>query len=268
MRRDDEQSGGPETSRWRWERSDRWEGAARRPAAAGVWRALNRREFIRVAALAAGTLALPACGRDDDADAGTPPPRTDAGPDTGDVSVDGLPGDAVADAPADDGDDVSDGHTGVGPELPSLGGAPDTPEGRTIAAFVDTIVPGSHRDPTGAPGALDVDAAALFFDPNLPALPLVGVLAFALDGLAGPRFDGRQFVELVPAEREVVVEAALEATDLMAFAIQLAKLAYLSSPAAGDHLGYPGANPGYVDHPDFTFGEAMASEITEDGNHD
>jgi hypothetical protein len=232
-----------------------------------VWRALSRREFIRVAALAAGTLALPACDGDEDADSGTPPARDDAGADARDGSVDGLPVDAV-DAPAVDGDDLGEGDTGVGPELPSLGGAPDTPEGRTIAAFVDTIVPGSHRDPTGAPGALDVDAAALFFDPDLPALPLVGVLAFALDGLAGPRFDGRQFVELVPAEREVVVEAALEATDLMAFAIQLAKLAYLSSPAAGDHLGYPGANPGYVDHPDFSFGEAMASEITEDGNYD
>ena len=31
--------------------------------------------------------------------------------------------------------------------LPTLGGAPDTHDGHVIAAFVDTIVPGSHRDP-------------------------------------------------------------------------------------------------------------------------
>ena len=33
------------------------------------------------------------------------------------------------------------------PALPDLGGAPNTDDGKTVAAFVDTIIPGSHRDP-------------------------------------------------------------------------------------------------------------------------
>ncbi len=76
----------------------------------------------------------------------------------------------------------------VGPALPSLGGAPDTADGRAVAAFVDTVVPGAHRDPTGAPGGLDVDAPAMFFDPELPAAPFVPILVLALDARARTMF--------------------------------------------------------------------------------
>ena len=198
----------------------------------------SRREFIRIAAAAAAAFAA-AC-RDD------PEPPASEGPECK-PSFEGS-----ADA-------------GV-PDLPHLGGAPDTDHGRAIAAFVDTIVPGAHRDPTGAPGALDAGGAAAFFDPELPALAFVPLLVSLLDSFADELRPGATFVSLTPSVRELAVEQATE-VEQMGFAVQLAKLSYYASAPAACHLGYPGPNPGYYDHPDFTFGEAVTTEITDDGNY-
>ena len=159
-------------------------------------------------------------------------------------------------------------HAGPPPvfDLPSLGGAPDTEEGRTIAALVDTLIPGAHRDPTGAPRGIDVGAAALFFDPLLPAAQFVPIGTLVLDRTSARLFASRRFVHLVPARREDVVAAVLIDIEVFEFAVLLAKLAYFSSAEAGAHLGYPGANPGWVHDPDFTFAQPMATEITTDGN--
>lgn len=200
----------------------------------------SRREFVRVATLAASAfgnapgLLLSACGE-------PASPEPDSGPelDAGPVPVF---------------------------DLPSLGGAPDTEEGRTIAALVDTLIPGAHRDPTGAPGGIDVGAAALFFDPLLPVAQFVPILSLVLDQTSRRLFPLRRFVHLEPSQREDVVAQALIDVDVFEFAVLLAKLAYFSSAEAGAHLGYPGANPGWVHDPDFTFGRPMASEITTDGN--
>jgi len=32
-------------------------------------------------------------------------------------------------------------------------------------------------------------------------------------------------------------------------------------------MGYPGANLGYIDDPNFSYGVPMADEITDDGNY-
>ena len=202
----------------------------------------SRREFVRVATAAATAFAsapalvLSACdGAEPEPDAGLPPPPVDGG---------GEP---------------------VFP-LPSLGGAPDTEEGRAIAAFVDTIIPGAHRDPTGAPGAIDVGAAALFFDPELPAAQFVGGLVLVLDQTSRRLYPPGRFAYLEPEQREEVVVRVLRDVSIFGFAVLLAKLAYFSTPHAGAHLGYPGANPGYVHDPDFSFGRAITTEITTDGN--
>jgi hypothetical protein len=197
----------------------------------------SRRELLRMAGLAAAALATPgalaAC------DGGpTPPPDGGPQPDAGPEPFD----------------------------LPTLGGAPDTAEGRTIAALVDTVMPGRHRDPTGAPGGIDVGAPAFFFDPALPAASFVPLLVALLDSTATELHGIRRFTRLTPEQRDAVVERALRDVPVFAFAVQLAKLAYYASAEAGAHLGYPGANTGYVDDADFSFGRAMAREITTDGN--
>jgi hypothetical protein len=153
------------------------------------------------------------------------------------------------------------------PGLPSLGGAPGSHEGQVVAAFCDTIVPGRHRDPERTPGALDVNAAALFFDPELPALALVPLLVAFLDGGARRLF-GPDFDELRPTQRDAVVDDALAGFPPMEYAVQLAKLAYYTASEAQASLGYPGANPGYLTDPDFTFGVAVTRELTRDGNLD
>ena len=151
--------------------------------------------------------------------------------------------------------------------LPHLGGAPDTEEGWAIAAFVDTIMPGAHRDPTGAPGGIDAGAPGMFFDPELPAYEFVSLLVGFLDGVAANQFPGQTFAASTTDERDEVVETAVGALDLMELAIQLVKLATFAAEGSTCHLGYPGPNLGYRDDPDFSFGEAMSTEVTTDGNY-
>jgi|GEM_PF-2002921 len=195
-------------------------------------RLLARRAFFERALAFAAFVALPACAAEKSGDA--PPGEGDGEP-----------------RPKD---------------LPTLGGAPDTAQGRTLAAFCDAIVPGKHRDPTGAPGAIDVGAPGLFFDPSLPAAQYVGLLALLLGSESQNRFDGREFVELTPDERDQVILALTRDDSPLELAIQLAKLAYFATAEGGAHLGYPGANSGYVNAPTFSFGRPMAKEITSDGN--
>ena len=151
-------------------------------------------------------------------------------------------------------------------DLPTLGGAPDTPQGRTVAAFVDTVIPGKHRDPEGAVGGIDVGAPGLFFDPELPALPFVGVLVLVLDANTSALHQLPRFADATPSQRDQVVAQCLQETEVFAFAVQLAKLAYFASEPAAAHLGYPGPNDGYVNDADFGFGMPMAQEMTADGN--
>jgi hypothetical protein len=186
----------------------------------------SRREFIRIASMAAGAFALQRCSGN-----GKDP--------TGKYSA----------------------------SLPTLGGAPDTADGHAIAAFVDTIVPGQHRDPRGTPGGIDVGAPGLFFDPELPALAVVPLLAALLDDATRTAFAGRTFAQVDTASREAVVDQLLAKVEVTQLAVQLAKLAYFSSAGAARSLGYPGANAGYINDPDFSFRKAMAREITGDGNY-
>lgn len=203
---------------------------------------MHRRAFLRLVALA--TAGLTACDRKGD-DTGATEPAAPA------CSEHDLTGEAPSGEAAD---------------LPHLGGAPDSPEGRAIAAFCDTVIPGRHRDDTGAPGAIDVGAPAAFFDPDLPAAPLVPLLVALLDAQAALVEAGATFALLVPEAREVALEGALTALATMEFAVRLVRLAYYSSAGAACHLGYPGPNPGYWDDPEFSFLDAQSVELTEGGN--
>ena len=201
---------------------------------------LERRDFLQLLALATAALAQ-AC---------------DAGPSTG---LD-AGGDAGTDAAVDAGPTLP-------PGLPHLGGAPDGHQGRVIAAFVDTVVPGRHRDPTGAPGGIDVGVPGMFFDPALPAAPLVGLLVVLLDSVTSGVVPHRKFDEVDAAARDQVLVQALSTVEQMQFAVQLAQLAFFSTEEAARHLGYPGANPGYWRDDDFSFRRPMCREITPDGNY-
>lgn len=210
-------------------------------------RDVTRREFIRVAGVAAGLFLSPGCGE-----------SLSLAPQGKDTALGDVTPVEVSDIPP---------AGAISSVLPSLGGAPDTAEGWAIAAFIDTVVPGAYRDPKEAPGGIDVGAPAMFFDPALPALPFVPLLAAALDAQAMDLYEDRLFIDCLPQEREQVV-AELESTvEAIGFAIMLAKLAYFSSEAAAHHLGYPGPNTGYRSTPGFSFNEPLTTELTVDGNY-
>lgn len=214
----------------------------------------SRREFIRVATLAAGAFAAGCVIEEPEpTPTPTPTPRPTPTPEP----------DPCFEAPAAEWLTPSNAQV----DVPHLGGAPDTPTGWAVAAFVDTVVPGAWRDPTGAPGALDVGAPSMFFDPTLPAAEFVEVLAAFLDLVAIGVVDGATFATLSVEDRDEALHRATQSLDLVELAIQLAKLAWFASPTAGCALGYPGANPGWVDDADFSFAIAMSTEITADGNY-
>lgn len=218
-------------------------------------RAMDRREFVRVSGLLASAFALngcvekPAARRASDVALDVAEDGTATAPDAVEVTTE-IVGDAVESA-----------------TLPTLGGAPDTHEGRVIAAFIDTVVPGRHRDPDGRAGGIDVGAPGLFFDPELPAAAFVPVLALLLDTTSEAEFGARTFEQLLPSERDQVLTRALVTVPILEFAVQLAKLAHYASPVAGAELGYPGPNPGYVHDANFTFDDAITTELTADGNY-
>ncbi len=204
-------------------------------------RAATRREFLRLAALLTAVWSTSSCSADD-------------APKPGSTKL------------CSDLDEVGERPSGEALDLPHLGGAPNTTQGRTVAAFVDTIVPGRHRDETGAPGGIDAGVPGVFFDTTLPIHQFTGLLSANADFWATQVVPGKLFTELSVADRDRAVDMALENLPEMQYAVQMVQLAYYSSPGAACLLGYPGANPGYVNNPDMSLGEAVTIEITSDGN--
>ncbi len=144
---------------------------------------------------------------------------------------------------------------------------PESETERTLAAFVDTVVPGYESDPDGAPGALDACGLNVVFDPALPLAPLAGLLAMHLDGTAR-RLHGGRLEELDLASREEVVAEAEDSLPELTLAIRLARTAFYGaqySDVAERWLGVLGPNLGYVDD-GFGFGEPQSDEMTDDGN--
>ena len=144
---------------------------------------------------------------------------------------------------------------------------PETDSEHTLAAFVDTVVPGFDSDPDHAPGALDACGLNVVYDPALPLAPLAGLLTMTLDGFARS-LHGASFADLSLAEREeVVAETELDLPELT-LAIRLARTAFYGaqySDVAERWLGVLGPNLGYMDD-DFSFVEPQSDEMTDDGN--
>lgn len=154
------------------------------------------------------------------------------------------------------------------PALPKCEPA-KTAQEKAIEAFCEVCIPGTKTDPIKDPhkklGAVDVCAVALFFDPELPAAALVGLIVGTLNSKSKELYLD-DFVNLTYEQQIAVVDELDQKVSIFGFAIQLAKLAYYSSESAAYVLGYPGANSGYDKNPNFSFGKAMSKEMTKDGN--
>lgn len=144
---------------------------------------------------------------------------------------------------------------------------PESETERTLAAFVDAVVPGYGSDPDGAPGALDACGLNVVFDPALPLAALAGLLAMQLDATA-TRLHGKPFVELGLGDREDVLEDAEQDMPELTLAIRLARTAFYGaqySDIAEQWLGVLGPSLGYLEE-DFTFLDPQSDEMTDDGN--
>lgn len=150
------------------------------------------------------------------------------------------------------------------PPLPACS-IPDTDEARTLEAFCETCIPGRKTDPTQKPGAVEACAVALFYDPELPAAPLVPLIVGLINDKSQELFK-KQFVALSPDQQIQAIDDLDRKIEIFGFAIQLVRLAFYSSEIAAYQLRYPGANSGYATHPNFSFRRPMAQEISTDGN--
>lgn len=140
---------------------------------------------------------------------------------------------------------------------------------RTLAAFVDTVVPGIQ----GTPASL----TRAFRDPNYPFEPYRAYFASDLCRRADRRRAGTRFHSLSVGERRRVVREGLEADSITRklyeaaiFLTQIAVYAGIYDDAAGcDAIGFEGSNHGFPAE-DLTFSDAtsyLPGVLTTDGNH-
>ena len=143
-----------------------------------------------------------------------------------------------------------------------------TADEKTVAAIVDTVVPGPASDPDGYPGALDTCALNLIYD---EFYPFVSALPFLL-ALVNKKADntyGVKFVELDLVKRTAVLKESESALPLMRLAYRFIRSAFYAANynmVGAQHFGWPGPNLGYTEHADFTFNKAVSKELTKDGN--
>ncbi len=143
-----------------------------------------------------------------------------------------------------------------------------TADEKTVAAIVDTVVPGPASDPDGYPGALDTCAFNLIYD---EFYPFVSALPFLL-ALVNKKSDnkyGKTFEELDLVKRTQVLKESESAVPLMRLAYRFIRSAFYAANynmVGAKHFGWPGPNLGYTEHKDFSFGKAICKEMTKDGN--
>jgi len=157
------------------------------------------------------------------------------------------------------------------PDYEPLEGAcfePSSEEERVIALLVDTVVPSAATDPDGVPGALDCCALNLIYDAFFPFQDYLGLIIPALKALAEQDF-GRAFVDCDLEQRTEVLRQAEETVPIIRLAYRFIRSTFYGAAytmRGTEYMGWPGPNLGYLDHPELSFREALADELTDDGN--
>ena len=137
----------------------------------------------------------------------------------------------------------------------------------TLAAVLDTVVPGGAADPTNAPGALEACGLNLLLDDAYPFRAYAPLIATLMDQTA-TQAHGAPFVQLTYAERLDVLVRAEDKLPLLRLAYRAIRSAFYGGAYNGvglDYLGYPGPNLGYRHLPDFSFRRPVCREATDTG---
>jgi hypothetical protein len=138
---------------------------------------------------------------------------------------------------------------------------------RTLAALLDTVVPGADADPTGAPGALDACALNLLLDDAYPFRGYAPLIATLMDQTA-TKAHGKPFVELAYEQRLDVLVRAEDTLPLLRLAYRAIRSAFYGGAYNGvglDYLGYPGPTLGYRHLADFSFRRPVCREASATG---
>jgi len=154
------------------------------------------------------------------------------------------------------------------PLTPGFAQEPVTEEQRVLAAIIDTVVPGSTSDPTGAPGALEAGALNLTYDDFYPVRPYIAAMVQLIQ-LQADRRHGSAFDDLTLEQREGVLWDTQELLPFLRHAYRFFRgvfFADLHGGVGSQYIDFPGPNLGYVDHPEFSYRRPMSEEMTEDGN--
>jgi len=153
------------------------------------------------------------------------------------------------------------------PALPGACLPPVTDVEKTLAAVLDTVVPGKESDPEGAPGAVEACAMNILLDGYFPFKPYTDFFANVVDQLAGDAY-GKPFAQLPLPQRVEVLVQAQDSLPLLRLAFRAIRSAFFGGAYNGlgfDYVGYPGPNVGWRHLPESSFRRAMCKERTETG---
>jgi len=151
--------------------------------------------------------------------------------------------------------------------LPDACVPPETDVERTLAAILDTVVPGPELDPEGAPGALEACGLNLMLDDGFPFRAYAPMIATLMDQTAR-QAHGKAFLELGYEPRLDVLVKAEDKLPLLRLAYRAIRSAFYGGAYNGlglDYLGYPGPNLGYRHLPDFSFRRPVCTEASTTG---
>ncbi|MBI2890383.1 MAG: hypothetical protein HYY13_06310 [Nitrospirae bacterium] len=166
----------------------------------------------------------------------------------------------------------SKGGGSRGPGKPAYCLEPADHAKRTLEALIDTAIPGSQDDPSGAPGGVEACVLSTFYDPFFSLEYAVPVVVGDVDS-AAKRMFGRPFADLGLAERtQVVLEREgqdVQAAGFSVYSLVFAffRLAFYSgvlTDVGPELAGFPGPNLGYRGRS--SHGLDLAKEMTEDGS--
>jgi hypothetical protein len=153
------------------------------------------------------------------------------------------------------------------PVIPNACASASTDLEKTLAAVVDTVIPGPGTDPAGDPGGLESCALNMLFDDFYPFRANAEALASIIDLEAKTRF-GKAFVDCTYNQRVQALVKAQDGMPILRLVYRAVRSAFYGGAYNGvglDYLAYPGPNLGYRHIAAASFRKPMSKELTETG---
>lgn len=138
---------------------------------------------------------------------------------------------------------------------------------KTLAAVLDTVVPGAETDPEGTAGAVEACSLNVLLDSTFPFLQYADLFAGMIDQISQD-LHGSPFLALAYPQRIEVLVAAVDKVPLLRLAYRAIRSAFFGGAYNGiglDYVGYPGPNLGYRHIAEFSFRAPVCEELTADG---